>query len=296
MSLNVADEIECEFFENHVKFSIDGVSTKWMGMDDRFIERIGRDSINREFPIMHLKKEIQIKNALDEGIALFKSQKYPKAIEKFDEALFYDPRYGEALLYKSYCLRGQGHFVKALRHYLRAVDADGSLKDLEYHKSLLREANDERSSFPKLKLNIYAGDEHFARGDYQSAIESYDKALMSPSKFKQKILSKLLNKKAMAYLKLEDFGEAIKCFEKSLDVDENDYAVFGEGICRHELNLDIDPKFRGCLKISKADMLKQALVLEDMGYREDSMRILNFLRENHFRKDELYEKMADAIG
>lgn len=295
MNPNVADELECEFFENGVKFSIDGVSTNLMDRDDRFTERIGKDNINPEFPIMHLKKEIQIKNTLDEGIALFKSRKYPKAIEKFDVVLFYDPEYGEALLYKSYCLRGQGHFVKALRHYRRAADADDSLKDMEYYRTLLKEANDERSNFPKLKQNIYSGDEHFAKGEYQSAIESYDRALMNPSRFKQNILSKLLNKKAAAYLKLEDYVNALKCFENSLDVDENDYAIFGEGICRHELNLEIGPKFRNCMKISKADMLSQALVLRDEGYREDSMRILNFLCENHFRNDDLYKKMADAI-
>ena len=110
--------------------------------------------------------------------------------------LFYDPEYGEALSNKSYALYGQNHFVKSLRYYKRAVEADESLKNMEYHKLLLGKSNEERQHFPKLKLNIYAGDEHFASGEYQKAVDSYNRALMNPSKFKDKILSKLLNKKA----------------------------------------------------------------------------------------------------
>ena len=179
-----------------------------------------------------------------------------------------------------------------MRHYKRAVRACKSLKDIEYHKALLAKANDERSNFPKLKQNIYAGDEHFARGEYQEAIESYSRALQDSSRFKQKILSKLLNKKATAYLKLDDFTEALECFKESLDVERSDYAIFGRGICEYELDLDIDSGFRGFLEISKRQMLKQASVLKDLGYHEDSMRILKFLRENHFKNDEVYKKMA----
>ena len=156
----------------------------------------------------------------------------------------------------------------------------------------MAKANDERSNFPKLKQNIYAGDEHFARGEYQMAIESYSRALQDSSRFKQKILSKLLNKKATAYLKLDDFTEALECFKESLDVEMSDYAIFGRGICEYELDLDIDSGFRGFLEISKRQMLKQASVLKELGYHEDSMRILKFLRENHFKNDEVYKKMA----
>jgi tetratricopeptide (TPR) repeat protein len=105
-------------------------------------------------------------------------------------------------------------------------------------------------------------------------------------------LSKLLNKKATAYLKLDDFTEALECFKESLDVEMSDYAIFGRGICEYELDLDIDSGFRGFLEISKRQMLKQASVLKELGYHEDSMRILKFLRENHFKNDEVYKKMA----
>lgn len=295
MRYNFPQELDCEASGNLVRLSIDGLSTYWIDKSDSFLERMDRDNLNEDHPVEHIKKEIQIKNTLDDGVSLFKSQKYGKAIQKLDEVLFYDPECGEALMNKSYCLCAQGHFVKSLRHYRRAVRADESLKDPKYYRELLGKANDERSGFPKLKRNIYAGDEHFARGEFQSAIESYSRALQDSSKLKQKILSKLLNKKATAYLKLDDFDDALECFTKSLDEGESDYAVFGMGFCQYELDMDIDSRFRNCLRISKRQMLKQASVLKDLGYEDDSLRILNFLRENHFRKDDLYEKMMMLI-
>ena len=295
MSLNISDELNMETHENLVRFSVEGTSTNWMASDDLFIKRIDEDNLNRDLLVEHLKKEIQMKNLLDEAISIFKTQKFAKAIEMLDEVLFYDPEYGEALLFKSYCLRGQGHFVKALRHYKRAVKSDESLRDNEYHMAITRQANEERSNFPKLKLNIYAGDEHFARGEFEMAIESYDRALEDSSKFKQKILSKLLNKKATACIKLNDYGDACECFGKSLEVDGNDYAIFGKGVCEYELDLDIDSGFRRCLRISKRQMLQQALILNDMGYHEESSRIANYLRKNHFKNDDIYEKLQALI-
>ena len=295
MSLNISDELNMEIHENLVRFSVEGTSTNWMASDDLFIKRIDEDNLNRDLLVEHLKKEIQMKNLLDEAISIFKTQKFAKAIEMLDEVLFYDPEYGEALLFKSYCLRGQRHFVKALRHYKRAVKSDESLWDNEYHMAITRQANEERSNFPKLKLNIYAGDEHFARGEFEMAIESYDRALEDSSKFKQKILSKLLNKKATACIKLNDYGDACECFGKSLEVDGNDYAIFGKGVCEYELDLDIDSGFRRCLRISKRQMLQQALILNDMGYHEESSRIANYLRKNHFKNDDIYEKLQALI-
>lgn len=295
MSFNIPGEIGCEATGDKVRFSVGGASTDWMDKDDSFIQRIDGDVLNHEFLIEHAKKEIQVKNTLDEAIAFYKLRKYPKAIERLDEVLFYDPEYGKALLNKSYCLRAQNHFVKALRYYRRAVMAEESLNDIEYYKALLSEANAERSDFPKLKMSIYAGDEHFAAGEFESAIESYDRALDNPSKFKQKILSKLLNKKATAYLRLDDYDNALICFRESLDAGKSDYAIFGEGICEYRLGLEINPKFRGCLKISKRQMLSQATALRDSGYHDDSLRILDYLRSNHFNEDDLYRKMVDAM-
>lgn len=295
MSVNIPDIVECEVIENNVRFSLDGESTGWMDRDDPFIRRIDEDSLNHDLLAEHIKKEILIKNTLDEAIRLFGLAKYPKAIEMLDEVLFYDPKYGVALLNKSYCLRAQKHFVKAFRYYMCAVRTDGSLEDVEYYKALGGEADNEISGFPKLKLSISTGDEYFAFGDFESAIEIYDRALQDNSRFKQKILPKLLNKKATAYLKLEDYDNALICFKESLDAGKSDYAIFGEGICEHRLNLEVNPEFRQCLKISKRQMLCQATALRDMGYADDSLRILDFLRRNHFKEDDLYRKIVDAM-
>ena len=214
MISNIPDEVICETHDNKVRFTIGSISTDWMAEDDSFVERIDKANLNKAFPARHLAKEIEIKNTLDEGIAFLQSGKYLRAIENFDEVLFYDPEYGEALLNKSHALCGQKHFVKALRHYKHAVKCGDGLKDNDYHKSLLRQANEERDNFPKLKLNIYAGDEHFAKGEYEDAVDSYNLALKNPSKFKEKILSKLLNKKATALLKMKTAFWRVKLLQQ----------------------------------------------------------------------------------
>ena len=169
-------------------------------------------------------KEIEIKNILDEGKKYLGSEKYSKAIECFDEAIFYDKNYAEALLFKSHALFGQNHFIKSLRFYKKTLKANAYLKDIEYHKLLLAKSSEERDNFPKIKRHIYNGDEHFARGDFKRAVVSYDKALANPSKFNSKILYKLLNKKGTALFKLKRFDESFECFNESLKVRPSDYA------------------------------------------------------------------------
>ncbi len=294
MCFNVLDELSFEIHDNQVKFRINDVSTNWMSRDDSFIKRIDKDNLNHKFPVEHLVKEIEIRNLLDDAIEYLSLEKYSKAIDGFDKVLFYDSWYGEALLNKSYALYGQKHFVKSLRYYKRAVKADNSLKDIEYHKSLLSKANSERDNFPKLKLNIYAGDEYFAKSDFKNAVESYNRALSNPSKFKDRILSKLLNKKATTLLKLNDFSEALNCFKESLDIEHNDYAIFGEGFCRYRLDLDVGDEFKSRLNISKAQMLKQVLILNDLGHYSESIVICEYLLENHFKEDDLYNELVCA--
>ena len=178
--LNIPDELTCEIRQDKVRFSINGISTNWMDRNDSFTERIDIDNLNPNRLVEHLVKEIQIKNTLDEARDYLNKEKYPKAIEKLDEVLYYDPAYGEALMIKSHALFGQKHFVKSLRHYRRAVKADESLGDNDYYRLLLKSANDERSNFPKLKLNIYAGDEHYSNEEYEKAL-SYDSTAFSYS-------------------------------------------------------------------------------------------------------------------
>ena len=294
IDLDIPEDLEFEVKNGRIRFAVEGLSTGWMNTDDSFVKRIDTDSLNPIFLRDHLKKEIRIKNTLDEGVRLLNSEKYPNAVKDFDEVLFYDPEYGEALLYKSYALRGQKHFVKALRHYRRAVKCDDCLKDAEYYRSLLKEANNERDNFPKIKLNIYAGDEYFAAGEFQKAAESYGHALANPSKFKERILSRLLNKKATALLELEDFENSLKCFEKSFEVDGNDYSSFGRGLCEFNLGLDVNDEFKGYLDISKGQMLRQVMILNEVGEYEGSLKINDVLFENHYRVDEFYLKLIAA--
>jgi len=291
MCYNVLDELSFEVRDNQVKFSMGDLSTNWMSRDDSFIKRIDEANLNQKCPVRHLLKEMEIKNVLDEGTRLLNLEKYSQAIESFDEVLFYDPEYGDALLNKSYALYGQKHFVKSFRHYKRAVKADINLKDIEYHKLLLAKSNDERDHFPKLKLNIYAGDEYFSKGEYKKAVDSYNRALKNPSKFKDKILSKLLNKKATALLKLNDFDGALGCFKESFKVESNDYAIYGRGFCEYELNRDIDDDFKARLNITKRQMLCQVSILNELGYFGQSLEICEFLLKNHFKEDDYYFKL-----
>lgn len=277
-----------------IRFEIDDVSTNWVNNDDSFINRIDEDNLNPDCPEKHLKKEIEIKNRLDEGIVFFNEEKYPKAIGCFDDVIYYDSNYAEALFFKSRCLQAQGHFVKALRYYRKAINADGSFEDIGYHKTLQRQANEERSNFPKIKLNIYNGDEYFARADYNNALESYDRALSNPSKFKEKILFKLLNKKATALFRLNRFDESLDCFFKSLNSKRNDYAIYGIGCCQYRMELELIDEFKRPLAITKEQSINQILILNDLGFFRQSLLISTGILENHFVLDELYFKLVEC--
>lgn len=290
---NFACGLEYEISDNRIKFRIGDYSTGWMAIDDSFVERIKAENINRAFPKEHLLKEIEIKNVLDEGVALFKSEKYAASIKRFDEVLFYDTQYVDALVYKSHSLFCQKHFVKALRHYKKAVKA-GFKGDMDYHKLLLTESSHERDNFPKIKASIYAGDEHFSRGEWKKALESYEKALANTSKFKNKILFRLLNKKATTLVKLNEFESALVCFNESLNALNNDYACFGKGVCEHRLGLAISECFFYDLKISKKQILVKAEILNDIGEYKKAVECWDFLLKNHFRCDEMYVKILEG--
>ena len=237
-----------------------------------------------------------IEGLLDDGNDLLKSGRYPKAIERFDEILFYDPKCGRAMIAKSHALFGEGHFVKALRYYRCAVSTSSDLRDVEYHKLLLKKSGEERDSFPKLKQLIYAGDEHFGRGEYEKALESYEKALANPSKLKEKILFKLLNKKASTHLKLYDFESALVCFDESLNQLNNDYAWYGKGVCEYELKFSGACESLGCaVKITKGQLLDKGLILNELGCCQQALETFEFLLENHFRQDEICIRALNGL-
>lgn len=283
-----------EFKDGKVKVSLDNISTNWLDKNDSFLKRIDKDNLNKVFLNEHIKKEIEIKNILDCGINLLKHEKYTKAILKFDEVLFYDDNYGVALINKSYALRAQKHFVKSLRYYKKAVNASSDLKDMEYYKMLIVEASRERDEFPKIKRNIYAGDEYFTKGEFTQAVKSYDRALENPSKFREKILTKLLNKKATALLKLNEYKKAYECFTQSVNCKSNDYGYFGCGVCQFNLGLDLNDNFKKLLDIDKNQMLKQIIILNELKYFNESLNISDYLMKNTFKVDDYYIKLVNA--
>ncbi len=286
---NIYDIINYETLNNNIKFEFKGVSTDWMNENDSFIERIEISKLNKFFLKEHILKEIEIKNILDEGIGFLNSNEYANAIECFDDILYYDEEYGQALINKSHALFYQKHFVKSLRYYNCAIKVDNYLKDFEYQKLLLSYSNKEISNFSKLKLNIHIGDELFLKEKYEKAIESYDKALVNPSKFKYKILFKLLNKKATTYIKLNDFENALICFEESLNAEINDYAHYGCGVCQYELNLDgVVENLSKAININKNQLLEKGLIFNELGLYEYALNTFNELFNNHFKIDELY--------
>ena len=156
---NISDNLTIRKSDGKVKLSIANVSTNWLGEYDMFFDRLENINLNPVFLDEHLAFEIKVKNILDEAIS---NPKPSKAIELLDRVIYYDENYAEALINKSYALRQQKHFVKALRYYKKAVKSDRAFEDVGYFKKLLSEANAERDDFPKLKRNIYAGDEYFS--------------------------------------------------------------------------------------------------------------------------------------
>jgi len=293
-NLNIPEEMDFKVQGDMIMFALDDMTTGYMSPDDGFIKRIDVSNINPAFVRRHIACEIKMKNLLDDANGFLEDKEYAKAIRCLDEILAYDDEYGEALLLKSKSLCGQGHFVKSLRHYRRAVKADDSLKSVEYQKSLMKKANDEREHFPKIKLNIYAGDEYFSKGEFDKALESYNRALVNPSKFKDKILFKLLNKKATALLKLERYDEAIGCFDESIRVSQNDYAYLAKGLCKYNMGLNPRDSLEKAVSITKRQMLEKALIYNDLGFFEDALTCFNRILEYHFRVDELYLKALNG--
>jgi tetratricopeptide (TPR) repeat protein len=281
---------------DRVKFSIGDVETSFMDVNDRFIDRIQFEKLNSCFLAEHIEKEIEIKNLLDDAVGHVSHERFSKAVELLDEVIYYDGDYGEAIFYKSKALYGQRHFVKSLRHYMRAVKCDSSLRDVDYHKLLLKKSGEERDNFPKIKRSIYAGDEHFSRGEFSEALKFYEKALENPTRFKEKILYKLLNKKASSLFELGQYSEAYETFCESVEVSRNDYALFGAANSLYEshhgqINQErsrICDLLREASGISQAQLIKKAIIFKDMGEFEDCLESLDEFFSIHYRTDDDY--------
>ena len=278
--LNLPPQVAVAKSGDSIRIEFGDLRTSWISADDPFIERIRPDRLNRYFLCKHLAREIEMKNVLDNAANLLDLKSYAKAISELDRVIYYDGGYSEALFLKSQALYHQGHFVKALRFYKRS-----HVEDVEYYRLLLEKSSKERDSFPKIKKNIYAGDEAAAKGDYERAIGFYDRALENPSKFKKKILFKLLNKKASCLIRLNRFDEALASFDVSLRVHENDFAHFGKAYSQHMLGMDCISDLKRAKSIDKKCLLIKASILNELGLYEDAMDAFNVFLNNHFTLD-----------
>lgn len=295
---DIVDDLSIEHSEDGIRIRFGDSATNWIACDDEFIERISPENLNRFLLQEHLRKEIEIRNVLDEGYDFLENGKYAKAIACFDEAIYYDDGYSQALIGKSHALYAQGHFVKALRFYRKS-----GIDDVDYYRLLLRKSSEERDGFPKIKRNIYAGDEAAAKGDYGSALDFYERALVDPSKFKNKILYKLLNKKAFILIRLSRFDEALASFDASIGVRKNDPAYYGRGFCQYNLGLDCVESLDKAIEIDKKFLLEKALIFNDLKLHERALACFDEFLDSHFRLDGDF-KMAvrgkvialDALG
>ena len=277
---NISDDLSVLENDEMIKIQIGDLNTGWLSRDDTFLERISPGNLNRFFRAEHLRKEIEIKNTLDEGIEFLNSKRYPKAVACFDKVLYFDENYSKALYSKSLALYAQGHFVNALRFYKKS-----KVEDLEYHRMLLEESFHERDNFPKIKRNIYAGDEAAVKGDFKSAVEFYTRALDDSSRFKNRILFKLLNKKAFSLIELERFDEALASFDVSVGVHENDPAYFGRGYCQYKLGFECAESLRRAVLIDKKRLLLKAGIFNELGFYKDGLESYNTFLDNHFAVD-----------
>lgn len=288
------DEIEYDFDltifkkENKLRFSACGKSTSWMSFSDFFVRRIQFEKLNPCFRKEHVLMEIEIRNLLDEAYLFFEKENYKNAADILDEILYYDSEYGEAVYLKSKVFHAQKHFVKSLRQYEKAVKIEESLKDDSYHMLLLKNSSAERDAFPAFKRQIYTGDEHFRNGEYENAVKCYDMALANHGQFTDRILSKLLSKKATALFKLKDYERAYFYFNKSVKIRENDRAYFHMGIIEYFLNKPLSDRFKGPLRISKNQLIKKAGILNDVGEFELALECLDEYFEGQYLINDRY--------
>lgn len=286
-------KLKIEENSDMIRFALGDVTTGWMKRDDTFVQRIREDNLNRFYRDKHIAREIEIKNILDDGIKLLNSKRFKKAIDCFDKVLFYDEKHFEALMLKSQALFGQGHFVKSFRFYKRAVRC-GADEDVEYRKTLLKKSGEERGDFPKIKRNIYAGDEAVAKGDFKAALDFYDKALVNPSRFKNKILYKLLNKKAFILIRLERFDGALASFDVSIKVHENDMAYYGRGFCEYKLGFDCENSLIMAKNISKKYILQKAQIFNKLKIYEKALESFNLFLDNYFVIDLKFKRAIEG--
>ena len=117
---------------------------------------------------------------------------------------------------------------------------------------------------------------------------------MNPSKFKSKIIYKLLNKKGLVLVRLNRIDEALESFEASNQALDNGLAYFGIGYCRHSLGEDCADSLKKAEGIDKKYLLKKALIFNDIKLYDDALDAFNLFLHNHFRLDSGFKSAIEG--
>ncbi|KAI6788159.1 TPR-like protein [Hortaea werneckii] len=114
----------------------------------------------------------------------------------------------EALVLRGRSLYGQGENEKAIQHFRQALSCDPDFKDAIKYLRMVQ----------KLDRTKEEGNSHFKFGRYQPAVDTYTSALdIDPGN--KGTNSKILNNRAMCYLKLKKWDEAIADCDQAVKLD-----------------------------------------------------------------------------
>lgn len=147
-------------------------------------------------PIQKITPEQQARNHLDMGIAFLKSKAYTQALEEFLEADRQNPEDPEVPYYLGIAYYGKGLRPEATASFRRAVRLKPDYSEAwNYLGTLLLES-----------------------GDYEGAIDAYNRALKNIL-FKNPGTS--LHNLGIAYFRKGDYGRSVQAFEEALRRDPN---------------------------------------------------------------------------
>ena len=118
--------------------------------------------------------------------------------------------------------------------------------------------------------------------------------MKNPSKFKNKILFKLLNKRGFVLIKLERFKEALATFDESIESHKNDVAIFARGYCKYELGWDCRDDLRMAIEIDKRQLFCKAMIFNKIEDYKDGLNAFNEFLNNHFRMDSSFKSAIEG--
>ena len=114
----------------------------------------------------------------------------------------------EALVLRGRILHAQGQSDQAIQHFRTALNCDPEFKDAIKYLRMVQ----------KLEKTKEEGNNLFKMGKFQNAIETYTQALaVDPSN--RSTNSKILQNRALCYIKIKDYGPAIADCNRALELD-----------------------------------------------------------------------------